>query len=76
MQRYAEQDAKKELAQKAMTLDGDPRGGIDNIYAASIKHSSPDDEHYLKEMFETYTTGAKGPDGTPNGERILTKWNA
>ena len=42
--RYEDEDARKELAQKAMTLDGDPRGGIDNIYAASIRHSSPDDD--------------------------------
>jgi len=59
-----------------MTLEGDPRGGIDNIYAASIKHSTPDDDKYLKDIFETYTTGAKSTEGTPNGERILTKWNA
>lgn len=59
-----------------MTLEGDPRGGIDNIYAASIKHSTPDDDQYLKDVFEQYTTGAKGPEGIPNGNRILTKWNA
>jgi len=74
--RYEEQDAKKELAQKAMTLDGDPRGGIDNIYAASIKHSTPDDDQFMKDVFETFFTGAKGSDGVPNGEKILTKWNA
>jgi hypothetical protein len=58
-----------------MTLNGDPRGGIDNIYAASIKHSSPDDAQYLKDTFESYTTGAKS-EGIPNGQHILTKWNA
>jgi hypothetical protein len=74
--RYEEEDAKKDLARKAMTLNGDPRGGIDNIYAASIRHSTPDDDRFMSEVFETYYTGAKGPDGVPNGNRILTKWNA
>jgi len=74
--RYEDQDAKKELAQKAMTLNGDPRGGIDNIYAASIRHSSLEDDHFMSDVFETFYTGAKGSDGVPNGNRILTKWNA
>ena len=52
--RYEDQDAKKELAQKAMTLNGDPRGGIDNIYAASIRHSSPEDDHFMSDVFETW----------------------
>jgi hypothetical protein len=59
-----------------MTLDGDPRGGIDNIYAASVKHNTPDDDKYLKDIFEEFTTGAKGENGMPNGQRVLSKWNA
>jgi len=37
------QRAQKELAQREFALPGDPTGGISRLYAASIKHSSVDD---------------------------------
>lgn len=55
-------------------MPGDSTGGISTIYAASIRHSKDEDTQYLKNLLEGYSTGGKGPDGMPNGERILNKY--
>ena len=59
-----------------MALGDDPRGGLDKISAASAAHNSDDDNRRLKALFDEYTTGAKGSNGLPNGERMVEKWNA
>ena len=76
MERYEETDAKAELAQKAMTLDGDARGGIDKISASSFAHSKDEDNEHLKSIFERYLTGGKGQNGMPDGSKIIERWNA
>lgn len=40
---YKEKDAKEELQKKEFELPGDPSGGINSIYAASIRHSKEED---------------------------------
>lgn len=74
MDYYKEKDARDELNKKEFQLPGDPSGGINTISVASIKHSKDEDNKYLKDLLDGYSTGAKGPDGMPNGERILNKW--
>jgi hypothetical protein len=76
IKRYDDKDVSEELQAKRMGLPGDPRGGLDKISAALAAHNSESDNRKLKEILESYTTGAKGPDGTPNRERWLEKWNA
>jgi hypothetical protein len=76
IKRYDEKDVNEELQAKRNRLPGDPRGGLDQISAALAAHNSESDNSRLKEILESYTTGAKGPDGTPNRERWLEKWNA
>jgi len=71
---YKEKDAKEELAKKEFQLPDDPTGGISTIYASSIRHTKDEDNQYLKNLLEGYSTGGKGPDGMPNGERVLNKW--
>ena len=76
IKRYDEKDVAEELAAKKMGLGGDARGGLDKISAALAAHNTKSDNNRLKSILESYTTGAKGPDGTPNRERWLEKWNA
>jgi hypothetical protein len=59
-----------------MVLPGDPRGGLDKISAALASHNSESDNDRLMSIVQSYTTGALGPDGTPNREKWLEKWNA
>lgn len=59
-----------------MALDNDPMGGIDKISAAVAQHMGQGDNIDLKRIFENYMTGAKGADGTPNGERWLEESHA
>jgi len=59
-----------------MTLGNDPMGGIDKISAANAMHNSDADNKQLAELFEHYSTGAKGANGLPNGERWIEKWQA
>jgi len=73
---YKNEDAEKELAKKHMALGDDPRGGIDKISAASIKHSNPEDDRYLEKLFDGYSSAGKTPEGLPSSEdRVLNKWN-
>lgn len=60
MQRYEETDAKNELSQKEMTLDGDPNGGVDKISASSFAHKKDEDNDHLKSIFEHYLISGKG----------------
>lgn len=75
MQKYDESDAKAELAQKAITLDSDG-GGIDKISASSLAHNKDEDNEHLKSIFERYLTSGKDQNGTPDGSKIVEKWNA
>ena len=59
-----------------MALGDDPRGGIDKISATSLARKSFEDNKFLEELMEGYSLGGKGPDGIPNGERILTRSQA
>jgi hypothetical protein len=76
MKRYENNDFKKELATKKMSLGQDTKGGIDSIAASNSKHNQNIDDKYIKEIFDGYTTGDKDQNGAPNGNRVLTKWNA
>lgn len=76
MRKYEQRDAERELFSQKMSLGSDPRGGIDKISACQVKHHTEADNKKIKEIYLDYQTGAKGPDGTPNGEKILEKWNA
>ena len=76
MKRYERQDADKELAERAFGLPDDPSGGLNKVYAASIAHNMPEDNQDIRELLERYSSGAKGRNGLPNGERELTRWNA
>lgn len=59
-----------------MSLGQDTKGGIDSIASSNSKHNQVADDKYIKQIFDGYTTGDKDQYGVPNGERILTKWNA
>lgn len=74
MDYYKEKDATEELEKKEFELPGDPTGGIGTISAASIRHSKDEDKQYLKNLLDGYSTGGKGPDGMPDGERVLDKY--
>ena len=76
MQKYKDKDADEELQQMAVAIPGDPQGGISKIYAASLKHQSWEDDKYLKERIDYYSTGGKGPDGTPDRTRVLSRFGA
>ena len=76
MLRYANKDAIKKAEQEKMRLGNDPRGGIDNIAASQVNHRKTQDDTKIRETFDSFSTGAKGSDGTPNGERHVEKWNA
>ena len=71
--RYKRQDEQNAKEQARMQLGTDSRGGIDAISGTSIAHNKPEDNKELSELMEQFSTGGKGPDGMPNGERILTK---
>ena len=75
MKRYEENDAKKELAQTAMTIGTDLSGGIDKIAANSFSHNKESDNIELRNLVEGYLIGGFGADGMPNGNKILEKWN-
>ena len=60
----------------AVAIPGDPEGGISKIYASSLKHSSWEDDKFLKDLVERYSTGGKGPDGTPDRTRVLGRFGA
>lgn len=74
MNRYKQQDAQKELEQKAFSAGGDETGGISKIFAASVTHTQPEDDQYLRRLLDHYSVGGKGEDGMPNGERVLNKY--
>lgn len=76
MNRYAEEDKEKAQLQQDMTVGDDPRGGIDKIAVASLKHNKDEDTKFIKTTVETFTTGGHGPNGLPNGERILERAQA
>ena len=76
IKRKEEEDVTRELETKNMVLPGDPRGGLDKISAALASHNSESDNDRLMSIVQSYTTGAMGPDGTPNREKWLEKWNA
>lgn len=59
-----------------MCIDGDPRGGVDKISASSFAHDKDEDNAHLKEIFERFLTGGKGPNGMPDGSKVLERWNA
>lgn len=73
MDRYAKKDHERELYIKE---HGNDTFGLDKISAASAAHGGDDDNKRIREIFDTYTTGAKGSNGLPNGERWIEKWNA
>ena len=73
MDRYAKKDHEKELYTKE---HGNDTFGLDKISAASAAHGGDDDNKRIREIFDGYTTGAKGSNGLPNGERWVEKWNA
>jgi hypothetical protein len=76
IKRYESEDADKELKDKKTRVGDDATGGIDKISAASLAHSSDDDNAYLKKVFDYYSTAGK-TDGTadPEAERYLSRWN-
>jgi len=76
MKRFADEDKEKAQLQEDMTVGDDPRGGIDKIATASLKHNKDEDTKFIKTTVETFTTGNKGPSGLPNGERILERAQA
>ena len=76
MKRYETKDAEKELAEREFQVAGDRTGGIGKIYAASIKHSSVEDNKEVKDLLDKYSSAGKGFDGLLNQERILTRWSA
>ena len=59
-----------------MALGNDPDGGINTIAASAAMHQTDDDRRWLEGVFDRYSTGAKGTDGTPNGDRWLEKYHA
>lgn len=59
MKRYENQDIKKELETKRMSLAEDPKGGIDSIAASNSKHNQVADDKYIRSIFDGYTTGDK-----------------
>ena len=59
-----------------VAIPGDPDGGISKIYAGSLKHQAWEDDKYLKELVERYSTGGKAPDGTPDRTRVLGRFGA
>ena len=71
MDRYAKKDHERELYIKE---HGNDTFGLDKISAASAAHGGDDDNKRIREIFDTYTTGAKGSNGLPNGERWIEKW--
>ena len=74
MKKWADKDAEKEIAAKALAVPGDPDGGLGKIYAASLQHNQFEDDKYLKDISEHYSAGGKGSDGLPNRERILHRY--
>jgi len=75
IKRYEDEDAAVELQTKALSLNGDPRGGVDLIAAASYGHNDDDGNKLIKKMFDSrYSTVARGPDGVPTEDRIVNKW--
>jgi hypothetical protein len=60
------QRAAKELAQKEFALPGDSTGGISKLYAASIKHSTVDDNEAINGLLDKYSSAGKGFDGLPS----------
>jgi len=76
MKRFADEDKEKALAQQDMAIGDDPRGGIDKIAVASLKHIKDEDTKFIKEVVEGYLTGGKGPNGLPNGDKILERAQA
>lgn len=73
MKRFADQDKEKALAQQEMAIGDDPRGGIDKIATASLKHNKDEDTKFIKTTVETFLTGGKAPNGLPNGVKILER---
>jgi len=59
-----------------MSLGTDPRGGLDKISAACAAHMTDNDNSILSKIFDSFTTGAKGSDGLPNGDRWIEKYHA
>jgi hypothetical protein len=76
MKRFADEDKEKALAQEEMAIGDDPRGGIDKIALASLKHNKDEDTKFIKTTVDTFLTGNKGPNGLPNGEKILERAQA
>ena len=76
MKRYADKDADEELNHKEYSIPGDAEGGVSKIYAASLRHTAWEDDKYLKDLVEHYSTGGKGPDGTPDRTRVLGRFGA
>ena len=73
LDKETDKDAKDELEKKEFQLPDDPSGGMGQIAVASIKHSKDEDKKYLQDLLEGYSMGGKGPNGLPNGERVLPK---
>ena len=59
MNRYKKKDAVAEIEKSRMQLGSDPRGGIDKIAAASLKHYSKSDDAEIKKIVGNYMTGVK-----------------
>lgn len=76
IQRFKEKDAKDEIEQSRMQLGDDPKGGIDKIAVAALKHDSRADDSELRKIVGNYMTGAKDENGIPNGEQWLQEVNA
>lgn len=75
MKRYEENDIKKELDQKSLSVGSDLSGGIDKIAANSFSHNAEADNIYLRKLVEGYLQHGFDPSGMPNGKMTLEKWN-
>jgi hypothetical protein len=76
MKRYKDKDAKAEIEASRTQLGTDPKGGIDKIALAALKHYSRADDAELKKIVGNYMTGAKDENGIPNGEQWLEEYHA
>lgn len=59
-----------------MTIGNDSKGGINKIAYNSFARPNYEDNKYISDVFEKYSTPARNPDGSVKLDRNVSKWNS